>query len=63
VIVSITGFNEAITGLNATGFVFTGNGSYVFTFWDLANNTGTVTGDVTRIDKTAPTAQAEFNIT
>jgi hypothetical protein len=40
--------------LNATGYLFTGNTSFVFTFQDLAGNTGSVTATVTRIDKINP---------
>ena len=35
----VTGFSEPITGLNATGNTFTGNGIFIFSFRDLAGNT------------------------
>ncbi|MEI7557931.1 MAG: hypothetical protein WCJ45_03770 [bacterium] len=34
----VTGFSEEITGLNANGYMFTINGTYLFTFYDLAGN-------------------------
>ena len=43
-----------ISGLNATGYLFTGNGIFEFTFEDLAGNTGSATATVSRIDKEAP---------
>jgi hypothetical protein len=36
--------------------LFTGNDTYIFTFRDLAGNTGTATATVTRIDTLAPEA-------
>ncbi len=51
---TITGFSDAITGLNATGHFFTGNDTFIFTFYDLANNTWYATGTVNRIDKESP---------
>jgi len=56
VVVTLTGFSEAITGLNPTSITFTNNGTWLFTFYDLAGNTGTATASVDWIDKTAPTA-------
>jgi polyphosphate kinase 2 (PPK2 family) len=50
----VTGFSETITGLNATGNLFTGNGSFIFEFEDLAGNTGSITATVSRIDKDGP---------
>jgi len=38
VLATITGFTETITGLNATDFLFTGNGSFVFSFQDVYGN-------------------------
>jgi hypothetical protein len=32
---TVTGFSEPVTGLNATGHVFTGNGLFTFIFYDL----------------------------
>ena len=55
VVAIVTGFSEPVTGLNATGYTFTWNGSFVFTFLDLAWNTWYATGIVTWIDTTAPT--------
>jgi len=46
---TITWLNETITWLSASSYVFTGNWSYVFTFSDLAWNTGTITATVTWI--------------
>jgi len=40
--------------LNATGYLFTGNRNFTFTFEDLAGNTGSITATVSWIDKTAP---------
>ena len=54
VYVSLTGGNEPLTGFNATGHLFTGNGSFLFIFHDFANNTWYATGIVTWIDKTPP---------
>jgi hypothetical protein len=51
---SLTGYSEILTGLNATGYLFTGNGSFTFRFSDLAGNTGETIATMTRIDKTAP---------
>lgn len=51
---SVTGFSEEITGLNATGYMFTINGTYLFTFYDLAGNRWIATGRVFRIDNTPP---------
>ncbi|MFA7298684.1 MAG: S-layer homology domain-containing protein [Candidatus Absconditabacterales bacterium] len=56
VIVTLTGRSETITGVNAYTHTFTGNGSFIFTFSDLAGNTGSATATVSNIDKTAPTA-------
>ena len=50
----MTGFSESITGLNTTGYLFTDDRSFVFTFQDLAGNTGSITATVSWIDKTAP---------
>jgi len=54
VTVTITGFSEGITGLNATWYTFTWNNSFTFTFSDLVGNTWTATATVTWIDKTVP---------
>jgi hypothetical protein len=43
-----------LTGINATGNLFTGNGTFEFTFSDLAGNTGSTVATVTWIDKTGP---------
>ncbi len=63
VIAEITGFSEEITGLNATGYTFTDNGSFDFIYRDLAGNTGTTTANVNRIDTTAPTATIIYSLT
>lgn len=52
VVATITGFSEAITWLNATGYTFTVNGTFTFTFEDIAGNTGSTTATVNWIDKT-----------
>jgi hypothetical protein len=54
VVVTLTGFSEAITGQTPANITFTGNGTWLFTFRDLAGNTGTVTATVTWIDTTPP---------
>ena len=61
VVVTLTGRNEAITWINATSHTFTWNGTYTFTFSDLAGNTGSVTATVSNIDKTIPTATVSLN--
>jgi hypothetical protein len=40
--------------LDYTGHLFTGNDTFIFTFTDLAGNTGTTTGLVDWIDKDVP---------
>jgi len=55
VMATITWFSESITGLNATWHLFTGNGTFLFTFQDLAGNIWYTTGNVTWIDKIPPT--------
>jgi hypothetical protein len=60
VLVVITGFSEPITGLNEVQYLFTGNGTFTFTFEDLAGNTGEIEANVTWIDKIAPTASIEY---
>ena len=52
VIATVTWFSESITWLNFSTHTFTGNGTFIFTFQDLAGNTGNQTATVTRIDKT-----------
>lgn len=39
VIATLVGESEPLTGLNVTSYTFTGNGSFVFTFEDMAGNT------------------------
>ena len=63
VIATLTGISETITGLNAASHTFTGNGSFIFTFQDLAWNTGSTIATVNWIDKTIPTASVIYNIT
>ena len=63
VIVTLTWRNETLTGVNAYNHTFTGNGSFTFTFSDLAGNTGSITATVNRIDKTVPTATVSLNPT
>jgi hypothetical protein len=52
VIATITWFSETVTWLNFSTHTFTGNGTFIFQFADLAWNTGSTTATVTRIDKT-----------
>jgi len=61
--VTLTGFSEAITGLNPTNLTFTNNGTWLFTFYDLAGNTWSTIATVTWIDTTAPTASVVYSIT
>jgi len=63
VFASITWFSEEITGLNATGHNFTGNGTFIFTFQDLVGNTGETTATVTWIDKSPVTGTINYSIT
>ncbi len=58
---TVTWFSETITWLNATNHIFTGNGSFTFTFSDLAGNTGSWTAIVNNIDKIAPTATISYS--
>lgn len=60
VVATVTGFSEAITGLNATQNTFSANGSFTFTFQDLAGNYGSATANVTWIDTIAPTASVSY---
>jgi len=46
-----------------TGYTFTGNSSFIFTFQDSYGNTGSQTATVTWIDKTAPTATVTYTNT
>ncbi|MCX6823315.1 MAG: right-handed parallel beta-helix repeat-containing protein [candidate division SR1 bacterium] len=55
VLAILTGYSEKIVGINFTGHLFTGNGTFTFTFSDLAGNPGITTGTVWRIDKAPPT--------
>lgn len=52
VIATLTGTNETITG--TLSHIFTSNGSYMFTFFNDAGNTGTLLSTVNNIDKNAP---------
>ncbi|MCX6823312.1 MAG: myxococcus cysteine-rich repeat containing protein [candidate division SR1 bacterium] len=63
VFATLTGYSEPLTGINTTGHLFTGNGTFTFTFLDLAGNTGSVTAIVNRIDKIKPTATVIYNPT
>ncbi len=56
VVAIITGFSETINTINTTGYMFTWNGSFTFFYTDLAGNLGSDIAEVTRIDKTTPTA-------
>jgi hypothetical protein len=49
---TLTGASESITG--TLSHIFTTNGSYTFTFFDNAGNTGTLLTSVNNIDKDAP---------
>jgi len=51
---TITWFSEETTNLNQTWYLFTDNGSFVFTYQDLAWNTWANTATVTWIDKISP---------
>ncbi len=44
-------------------YTFTDNGSFIFEFQDMAGNTGNTEAVVNRIDKTPPTATAEYSTT
>lgn len=48
---------------NGTWYMFTWNGSFIFTFQDAYGNTGTTTATVDWIDKTAPTATVIYTNT
>ena len=37
--VALTGMSETLSGLNATGHLFTGNGTFIFTYSDLVGHT------------------------
>lgn len=57
-------FDEDATVTNGDGtnsFTFNENGSYTFVFEDAAGNVGTITATVNWIDKTAPTAELEYD--
>jgi hypothetical protein len=47
--------SETLVGQNTTEHTFTSNWTFLFTFSDLAGNTGSATATVNRIDKTPPT--------
>lgn len=61
VIATLTWWNESLTGVNTYTRTFTWNGTYTFTFSDLAGNTGSVTATVSNIDKTIPTANVNLS--
>ncbi|MCF7834899.1 LamG domain-containing protein [Candidatus Gracilibacteria bacterium] len=67
VIATLTGFSK--TGVTITNnggsntYTFTGNGSFTFTFQDLAGNTGEATATVTWIDKTKPSGDIYYSQT
>jgi len=63
VITTLTWYSETLTWINATWYTFTGNGTFTFTFSDLAGNTGEAIATVTWIDKTKPTATVTYSIT
>ncbi len=46
---TLTGLSEAITGLNVSSHTFSTNGSFTFTFSDLAGNSGSATATVSWI--------------
>jgi hypothetical protein len=55
VVATLTNCNKPITVTNtgaSTTYVFTGNGSYLFTYQDSYGNTGSTLAEVDRIDKT-----------
>ncbi|MCX6824520.1 MAG: hypothetical protein NT085_05365 [candidate division SR1 bacterium] len=54
VVATLSG-SETLVGQNTTEHTFTSNGTFLFTFFDLAGNTGSATATVNRIDKTPPT--------
>jgi hypothetical protein len=61
VIAYLTGRSEALTWVNAYNRTFTWNGSFTFTFKDLAGNTWEVISTVNWIDRTAPTASINLS--
>jgi hypothetical protein len=52
VLATLTGCSKEVVA-NATGHLFTGNGSFTFTFTDSAGNSNSVVAMVNNIDKTA----------
>ena len=53
VIATLTWFSEPIAWWSVLNHIFTGNGSFLFTFRDLVWNFGNITATVDRINKTA----------
>lgn len=49
VLVLLTGFSEPVTWINATGYTFSANWSFTFTFQDLVGNTWSIIATVTWI--------------
>ncbi len=66
VVATLVNPNTEIIVTNNDGnmsYTFTENGEFTFEFRDKTGNTGSVTAVVDWIDKTAPTAQINYNIT
>ena len=61
-VVAILSWSETLTGENSTGNIFTDNGSFLFTFQDLAGNTGEATATVDRIDIIVPVITVTWTI-
>ncbi len=60
VVATVTGFDEVVVNINTPTNTFTDNWTFLFTFEDLAGNTGEVLANVDWIDKTAPTLEQAY---
>lgn len=61
---TLTWRSETITGVNAYTHIFTGNGSFIFYFQDIAGNAGSTTATVNNIiDGSKPTASVKYSTT
>lgn len=61
---TLTWRSESITWVNVYSHVFTGNGSFIFYFQDIAWNAGSVTATVNNIaDGSKPTASVKYSTT
>jgi hypothetical protein len=63
VIAILTWYSKTLTWINATWYTFTWNGTFTFTFSDLAWNTWSTQATVTWIDKVKPIASVIYSIT